>query len=464
MGDIIVSKFGGSSLANGEQIKKVAKIIGDDPRRKIVVVSAPGKGPGDDEKMTDHLINIATEGKHFLKQGKLIPEQTSRQAVKAKFTSIISDLGIDGGDILSDLEADLRKEISQGKKIDFYASRGEYYNSLIISKYLNQQGLKAKPALPEKIGLVVTDNFENARVMPRSYKDIKINLLSNPDNEIQIVPGFYGITDRGDIAVFSRGGSDLTGGEIAYAVDACLYENWTDRDGIYQVDPRIIPHSQIIPRLTYKEIRLLSSKGFNVFHYDAMVKCSKKSIPINIKNTNNPSAQGTLIVSNRPPKEIVVGIGHLNNLAYLYMEKSGSGVTIAVISQLLKIMKNFGIQTYHYPMDKDDISVIVNQEDLLDCEEELLDTVRAELRPDILEINHDIAILSPVGMGMKGHPGIIAEASLAMKKNNINIEILDQGPAQVSFHFGIRSEKSTLGLEALYESLIIGSFPKACSK
>ncbi len=455
MTSLIVSKFGGSSVANAEQIIKVAGIIGSSSDRKIVIVSAPGKGKNDKEKITDHLINIATEGRHFHSQKKEISGNDSKNAVIDKFSSIIKDLGIEGDDIIENLKSDLDKNLPDKMKRDFYASRGEHYNSIVVSRYLNKSGLEAWTALPEDIGLVVSEDFGNAKVMPLSYKNMKKNLVTESKPGIAVVPGFYGITENGDVAVFSRGGSDLTGGEVAYAVDAALYENWTDTDGIYQVDPRIIPDSEVIPKLTYKEIRLLSAKGFNVFHYDAMIKCRKKEIPINIRNTNNPESEGTLIVSDRIPTETVVGIARLDNTAYLYLEKSGSGDTIGFLAKLLDIMKRFGIETYHYPTDRDDVSVIFNQHDLNGSENDLIDMINEELQPDVLEINHDLTILSPVGKGMKDHPGIIAEAAIAMKEKNISIEILDQGPAQYSFHFGIQNRYSDTAIRALYERLIL---------
>jgi len=457
-GDIIVSKFGGSSVANAGQIKKVGNIVQNDPGRKVVVVSAPGKDSSDSEKITDHLINIATEGKHFLQQRKEISASESLKAVTGKFSGIIRDLGIDGEDILKGLKADLKKSLPANMKIDFYASRGEHYNSIVIARYLESAGIHAKTLLPEEMGFHVTEEFGNAKVIPISYKNIKKKILSEINSGLVVIPGFYGITEKGDVAIFSRGGSDLTGGEIAYAVDASLYENWTDTDGIYQVDPRKIPGAKVIPRLTYKEIRLLSSKGFNVFHYDAMVKCRKKHIPINIRNTNNPDSEGTMIVSERVPQETVVGIARLDHIAYLYIEKNGSGETIGFVSRLLQIFKNFGIETYHYPTDKDDVSVILNQDDLVGCEDDLMETINTELQPDIAELNYNITILSAVGMGMKDHPGIIAEAALAMKENNISIEIIDQGPAQYSFHFGVQNYYSDIALKALYDRLVAVHF------
>jgi aspartate kinase len=305
--------------------------------------------------------------------------------------------------------------------------------------------------LPEEMGLIVTENFGNAKVVPVSYKNIKKNISCQG---VSIIPGFYGVTEAGDVAVFSRGGSDLTGGEIAFALNASVYENWSDVDGIYQADPGIIKNARVIPRLTYKEIRLLASKGFNVFHYDAMIRCKKKSIPIHILNTNNPSAQGTTIVAQRVPEEVTVGIARMDSIAYLYLEKDGSQEIIGFVNRVLNIMKNYGIETYHYPTDRDDVCVIMNQDDLIGCEDELAETIKRELDPDNMEFFYTLSIISPVGIGMKYDPGVIAEAAMAMKNNNINIEILDQGPAQISFHMGVQGFYADTALNALYDRLI----------
>jgi aspartate kinase len=184
-----------------------------------------------------------------------------------------------------------------------------------------------------------------------------------------------------------------------------------------------------------------------------MVNCKKRQIPINIRNTNNPSAPGTMIVAERVPEETVVGIARRDNIAYLYLEKDGAGETVGFVSSLLKIMKDFGIETYHYPTDKDDISVIFNQSDLKGFENVLEDAIKEKLHPNKLEFNYNITFLSPVGIGMKNCPGIIATASTALKEKNVNIEIIDQGPSQYSFHFGIQNCHADTALKALYEAL-----------
>ena len=451
MQDIIVCKFGGSSVANAEQIKKVKNIIQDNNKRKYIIVSAPGKDATDAEKVTDHLFNIASDGEHFLSQNKKISPKESYDAVLGKFTRLINDLDISGDDILSGLKDDLQKDLPADKKTDFYASRGEHYNAKVISQYLEKCGLAVELSLPEDIGFIVSEDFGNAKVLPETYMNLKEHLKHE---NIALIPGYYGITKKKDIAVLSRGGSDLTGGEVAYSLNASVYENWTDTDGIYQVDPRVIKGAAVIPRLTYKEIRLLSSKGFNVFHFDAMISCKKMKIPINIRNTNNPTAPGTMIVSERVPEEIVVGIAKLDDIAYVYLEKDMIGDSIGLTYELLKIFKDFNIYTYHYPSDKDDIAIIVNQENLKGLEDELKEEITRIIKPDIIEMNYNMSIISPVGVGMKDHPGVIAQASTAMKENNLNIEIMDQGPAQISFHFGVQGYYADKALRTLYTAML----------
>lgn len=451
MGGFIVCKFGGSSVANAGQVEKVRRIVAEDEKRRCIVVSAPGKDRKHPEKVTDHLFNIATDGQHFRARGKAVSARESYGQVLGKFRSLIADLAIDGDDIIEGLETDLASPIADRKRIDFFASRGEHYSAKVITRYFQNRGMNAALMLPEDIGFFVSDRFGNAKVLPASHTNLKESLK---DDRIFVIPGYYGMTLKGDIAVLSRGGSDLTGGEVAFAVDASCYENWTDTDGVFQVDPRVIPEASVIPMLTYKEIRLLSSKGFNVFHFDAMVSCKNKGIPINVRNTDNPAAPGTLIVDSREPRETAIGIARMDGIAYVYIEKDMIGETIGFTKDLLDIFQDFGINTHHYPSDKDDIAVIVDQVDLRDKADDLKSTIVKGLSPDFLDIRYDLSLLSPVGIGMKGTPGVLARASSALYGEHINIEIVDQGPSQMSFHFGICEKHADAGLKALFRALL----------
>lgn len=451
MTNAIVAKFGGSSVADAGMIEKVRKIVAEDKRRRFVVVSAPGRSKKGEEKVTDHLLNIATDGGHFLEQRKDIGVAASREAVLAKFRKIIEGLRLDGAEILTSLENDLAAEYEGDKRVAFFASRGEHYNARVISEYFQSRDMNARACLPEKFGFVVDGDFLNAKVLPVSYENIAA--LDSPD-VINIVPGFYGVTKAGEIAVFSRGGSDLTGGEIAYAVYAETYENWTDVSGVLEVDPNVIPEARAIPRLTFKEIRLLSSKGFNVFHLDAMLMCRRRKIPIHIRNTNQPNDAGTVILNERVPEEGVVGIARLDNMAYVYLEKHALSEESGFTAGLLNIFQEFGVKTFHYPTDKDDIAVLVDQDDLKGSINDLRRTIEKRLKPDFMDVVYNLAIITPVGLGLKRNSYPIIEALRALGDAHIPIEMIDQSPSQLCFHIGVSQAVADDAMGLLYRTLI----------
>lgn len=448
----IVYKFGGSSVEDAVQIEKVRKIVDDSPSRKYIVVSAPGREKKYNIKITDHLFNIATSGKHLRTNRKKIGTKESKDAVLNKFKSLMKDLKIPDNGLLEDLNKDLQSDLTGEKKIAFLASRGEHYNAKLIAEYFNQKEMPTEALMPEEIGLNVCDNILSAKVDSSTKENLA--KIKNKKKKI-IIPGYYGMTSSGDVAVLSRGGSDLTGGELAASLDASVYENWTDTDGIYEADPRLIDEADVVPRLTYKEIRLLSAKGFNVFHFDAMMNCKKQGVPINIRNTNKSSAPGTLILSERVPEEDVVGIARLDNMAFIYLEKDMLGETVGFTKDLLTIFKKYEINTYHYPTDKDDISIIVNQDDIQGKINDLRSEIEDCIEPDHMEVRYNISILSPVGLGIKDNPMVLADAATVLCEKNINIEMLDQSPAQICFHIGVQQTHADSAYKALYERLIL---------
>ncbi|SFP97399.1 aspartate kinase [Hydrogenimonas thermophila] len=446
----IVCKFGGSSVENAIQIKKVKEIIKDNKNRKYIVVSAPGRDEKYNEKITDHLINIALKGQHLSK--KRISTNDSKEAVIKKFSTLCNDLDISKEKIIPFLENDFKTTLKEKKKIAFLASRGEHYNAKIIAEYFNKSGINTQLVLPEDIGFILNDDYLDAKIIDKTYTNLE---KLKTEDKICIMPGFYGVTQNGDVAILSRGGSDLTGGELAYSINASLYENWSDIDGVYEVDPRIIKDADVIPRLTFKEIRLLSTKGFNVFHFDAMINCKKRNIPINIRNTNRPSASGTIILNERVHTEDVVGIAKLDNMAYIYLEKDGLGEEIGFMEGLLSIFNKYQINTYFYPTDKDDIAVLLKKEDLTGNINNLRAEIEEKLSPDVIDVVYDLAILSMVGIGLKYNSYAIADAVTVLKDNNIDIEMLDQAPAKLSFHIGIAQHHADTALKLLYNKLIL---------
>ncbi|WP_278468998.1 aspartate kinase [Gimesia maris] len=454
MTNSVVCKFGGSSVANADQIEKVRRIVADDSQRRFVVVSAPGRIYKNEEKITDHLLNIASNGTHFQEKRKTISAGESKQAVLERFTSIINDLRIDGKKMLESLKQDLETNLQGERQIAFLASRGEHYNARIIAAYFQKQGMEARVSLPEEFGFLVTDSFLDAKVEEIAYENIA---ALDGTEMITVVPGFYGVTEHSEIAVFSRGGSDLTGGEIAYAIDADKYENWTDVNGVLESDPGIIPAARAIPRLTFKEIRLLSSKGVNVFHLDAMLNCRKRKIPIHVRNTNHPDDPGTQILNERVPEEGVVGIARLDNMAYIYLEKDMLCEEVGFTATLLTIFQNYGINTYHYPTDKDDIAVLVKQDDLKGSINDLRRTIEKQLKPDFMDVVYNLSIITPVGLGLKRNSYPLVDAINALGEHHIPIEMIDQSPSQICFHIGVSQAIADDALRLLYRVLIAGS-------
>jgi aspartate kinase len=451
---IKVYKFGGSSVKNSLQIKKVLDIVKDDNDRKVIVVSAPGRDEQYDEKITDHLLNLATNGKHFCEQKLDITAKNSLTAIINKFSNLCQNLGIKKETIINDLKKDLEKNFSnQEKKEAYFLSRGEHYNAKIIYEFFKLQGLNIKLMLPEKFGFILNEEYCDGKVKYETYKNIKTNFTFEKD-EIYLVPGFYGITKQNDIAVMSRGGSDLTGGELAYALDADIYENWTDTNGVYEVDPRVINNANVIPRLTFKELRLLSSKGFNVFHFNAMLNCKKGKIPINIRNTNNPKHDGTIILSERVPMENLVGIAKLDNMASIHLQKDMLADEIGFTAELLKIFSEVGINTYHYPTDKDDIAILVEQEDLKGKINNLRREIEKRLNTDNIFITYNLSIITLVGIGLKENTFTIVDAITALKEKNIFFEMFDMSPSKISFHIGVSQNIADIALKTLYENLL----------
>ncbi len=318
---------------------------------------------------------------------------------------------------------------------------------------MNNSGIETKLMLPEEFGFILSNDYTDGKVQSITYENIENSFdLEAPCR--YIIPGFYGITKDNKIAVMSRGGSDLTGGEVAYALDVDIYENWTDTNGVYEVDPRVISDAKVIPRLTFKELRLLSSKGFNVFHFNAMLNCKKGKIPINIKNTNNPKHEGTLILSERVPMEDVVGIAKLDNMALIHIQKDMLGEEVGFSAKLLRIFSEFKINTYHYPTDKDDIAILVEQEDLKGKINNLRRQIEKELKTDHLHVTYHLSILTLVGIGLKENSIVIVDAITALKRNNISFEMFDMSPSKISFHIGVSQNISDVALKILQEELL----------
>ncbi|HEY8500829.1 MAG TPA: aspartate kinase [Clostridia bacterium] len=444
---MIVCKFGGTSMANAEQIKKACNIVTSNPDRRLVVVSAPGKENDNDSKVTDMLIALADK---FLKTGECEKELI---AVVDRYRKIAEGLGIKN-EIIKDIENNLRTRISLGydnkeKFIDRMKAAGEDNCARLVAKYLRSIGYDAKYINPKDVGFYLSDEYGNARVLPQSMKNLsKLRDVSG----IMIFPGFFGYSLSGDVVTFSRGGSDITGSILAAALEAEVYENFTDVDFVFAASPKIVKDPKAISILTYKEMRELAYAGFSVLHEDTLEPVYKKGIPVNIRNTNNPQAKGTMIVTKRDTMNgPVTGIAGAGGFITINIHKYMMNREIGFGRKVLGILEEEAVPFEHIPSGIDDISVILRKR-FVDDEKisRIMERIAHDLKVDSVTIDHNLALVMVVGEAMLQTVGVAGRAASALARGGINIRMINQGSSEVSIMFGINEEDLNSAIISLY--------------
>ena len=442
-----VVKFGGTSLADAAQIKKVCDIVLSDPERRIVVVSAPGKRTGSDTKVTDLLIKTAQaclEGK----DGK-----AEIAAVIGRFAGILDELGI--ADELPAIRGSLEGLFSLDKTnplrfMDAVKAAGEDTTAKVVAAYLNSIGHDAQYVHPGQAGMLLSDEFGNAQLLEQSYEalsalDVKTSLI--------IFPGFFGTTKNGDVATFPRGGSDITGAILAAAVGADVYENFTDVDYVYSVNPGIVKKPAPILEITYREMRELASAGFAVYQEEALLPVYKRGIPVNVRNVNNPGCPGTRIVPRRSKKGApVIGIANDGDFCCIYISKYLMNREIGFGRRALQVLEDVGISYEHTPTGIDDMSVVFRQSQMSDEKKAvIMSRLYAELGAENVVFDHNLAMITVAGEGMSNSVGVAARATGALSRANINIEMISQGCSEVSMAFAVRGTDAKAAVRTLYE-------------
>ncbi|MBQ9419915.1 MAG: aspartate kinase [Synergistaceae bacterium] len=435
----MTAKFGGTSLADASQIKKAVEIVKSDPARKYVVASAPGKRFSDDIKITDLLYKChkqSANGENFSETLANIAE---------RYREIVNELGINF-DIDSEI-AEIKKNLEAGTSADYPASRGEYINSKIIAKFLGWPFVDAAEIIFfDERGLL-----DEAKTFAAAGKRLKAL-------DHAVVPGFYGSTPDGKIKTFSRGGSDVTGSIVARSVMADLYENWTDVSGMLCADPRVVKNPKVINCITYTELRELSYMGASVLHEDAVFPVRKAGIPINIRNTNKPEDNGTLIAASVPKnieRHAVTGIAGRKGFSSIRVEKSMMNGETGFGAKLLYIFSRNGIPFEHCPTGIDTISVVVNSTLFDEKREEILREIKNELAPDFITIEKNLAAIAVVGEGMVRAKGIAAKIFTALAAAGINLRMIDQGSDELNIIVGIDEADYEKALNALYNEMIL---------
>lgn len=448
-----VVKFGGSSLASGAQLDKVFHIVTSDPARKAVVVSAPGKRYAEDTKVTDLLIACAEQ---YLATGSA-PELA--EAVVERYALIANELQL-GQSIIEKIRNDLFTLLEGDKSdpeqyLDAVKASGEDNNAQLIAAYFRYKGVKAEYVNPKDAGLFVTNEPGNAQVLPESYQNLY--RLRERDGLI-IFPGFFGFSKDGDVITFSRSGSDITGSILANGLQADLYENFTDVNAVYSVNPSFVENPKEISELTYREMRELSYAGFSVFHDEALIPAFRAGIPVQIKNTNNPSAEGTRVVSKRDNTNgPVVGIASDTGFCSIYISKYLMNREIGFGRRALHILEEHGLTYEHVPSGIDDMTIILRQGQMdAATERSVIKRIEEDLHADEVIVEHHLALIMVVGEAMRHNVGTTARAAKALSEAQVNIEMINQGSSEVSMMFGVKEAEERKAVQALYREFFAG--------
>ena len=437
--ECIVTKFGGSSLANDEQFRKVRSILELEPTRQYLVPSAPGKRFPTDEKVTD-LLYLCYE---LVSKGKSFEEQFVK--IRERYLSIAQHLHLKV-DIESALD-EVAQGIAGGKSRDWCASRGEYLCGLLIADYLGWRFVDAAKGIRFRQDGTLDDD---------KTQELLSELLK--DREPSVVPGFYGAREDGEVVTFSRGGSDITGALVARAVGADVYENWTDVSGFLMADPRIIDGPAEISSITYKELRELSHMGASVLHEDAMFPVHRAGIPTNIRNTNKPYHPGTLISKNAPNEisvPTITGIAGHRGYSVINIEKSMMNSEVGFGRKVLSVLEEHGISFEHMPTGIDSMCVVVKSELLAPYREEILAQLEKMVENSgTVSIADNLSIIATVGRGMVHNCGTAARLFSAMSRARINVRMIDQGSSELSIIVGVNDSDFEATVRAIYHEFV----------
>ena len=434
-----VTKFGGSSMADAGQYKKVRDILMADKERRVVVVSAAGKRHSKDHKITDLLYLCHAHTQYGVACDPVFEMITSRYLEIRETLGITLDLETDFAELKKRLDA---KEVSQ----DEMASRGEYYSAKLMAAYLDFEFIDATEW--------VFFNIDGTVDTEKSYAA----LASKAKGKKVVTPGFYGVMPDGSIRTFSRGGSDITGSLAAAALDADVYENWTDVSGILMADPRIVENPHPISEITYEELREMAYAGANVLHEGAIFPVRKKNIPLNIRNTNAPEDAGTMIrgqfETQVDPSRIITGIAGKKDYSIITIFKRGLTNQVGILRRILSILEKHGVSVEFVPNGMDNVSLAIPTAKLEPHLYAILADIQQEIAPDNIAVHDQLAIVTAVGHQMKFRPGVSGKIFAALGEAGINIRMINQGPDELNIIFGVDNKDFKNAIRVLYNSFV----------
>ena len=435
---IKVCKFGGTSLADAAQIRKVQAIMLADADRRFIVPSAPGKRNSKDQKITDLLYLCASHAKEGIKFDEVW------NIIADRFRSIVNDL-----DIKLNMDAELaevKSRIAESRTPDYAASRGEYLSGMIIASLLNWEFIDAAE-------VIFFDH--RGRLDMKKTQEVLSGRLAKTKNAV--IPGFYGAAPDGEVKTFSRGGSDISGAIVAAGAHAAVYENWTDVSGLLMADPRIVDNPRPIDTVTYRELRELAYMGATVLHDEAIFPVRQAGIPVNILNTNRPEDRGTLITPDADPiahQGTITGLAGRRDFHVITLYKAMMNTEVGFGRRLLSVLEDHAVSFEHAPTGIDTMSVVVAGAQLEEKLEKVLDQIRVDCEPDSVEVFPSMALIAVVGRGMARTPGMAAKTFAALAQAQVNIRMIDQGSSEINIIIGVDSSDFDKAMRAIYAAFV----------
>ena len=432
-----VTKFGGSSMADAGQLKKVRDIVVADKERRVVIVSAAGKRDKNDHKLTDLLYLCYAHVQYGVDCTPVFEQITSRYLQIRDELNLKLDLESEFAELKQRLDA---KSISQ----DELVSRGEYFSARLMAAYLGFQFVDAADW--------IIFNMNGTVDKAASYTALKKRMKGKG----VVIPGFYGAMPDGRIRTFSRGGSDITGALAAAALDADVYENWTDVSGILMADPRIVKDPMNIPEITYDELRELSYAGAQVLHEGTIAPVREKGIPVNIRNTNAPEDRGTFIreqLDEEPdPERVITGITGKKDFSVIFLTKRGMTSEVGVLRKVLSVLERHDISVDFVPNGIDTVSLVMPTATIAPHLYTILAEIQQDVNPDTLTVIDEVAIVAAVGHRMAHKPGVSGKIFAALGKADINISMINQGPDELNIVFAVDNKDFEEAIRVLYNS------------
>jgi aspartate kinase len=453
----LVIKFGGTSVGSAQAIRETAVLIADTKKtwdQLVVVVSGMGSRP---VKVTDLLLNGAQSALEVDREAYMAAAEQMRQIHYEAIDGLLEPEG-ERQQILAENSAYIDRYVAlcdavrvlgelSPRALDAIGGMGEQMNVGIIAAYLRQCGIPAEAV--DATELIVTDDkFQNANPLLEATREQTVARLQPLLDEgvIPVVTGFVAATEQGVTTTLGRGGSDYSASILGQALDAQEVWIWTDVDGVMSADPRFVPDARSIPVLTYREISELAYYGAKVLHPKTMRPCVENDIPLRIKNTFNPQHSGTTIVANNHGRNGgIKAVTAINGLNMLTVEGTGMVGVPGIAARTFGAVASSKVSVLLISQASSEQSICFAVPE--GAAQEVVDSLSAEFATELVNRDidsiwamRDVSIVTIVGAGMRGTPGISGKVFTALGDSGINAIAIAQGSSECSISVVVAAE------------------------